>query len=114
MVDEIEIKELQDKKVLADVSIKPIKFIHSKKENFKKHTDNIQEAFEQAQAEYKNECMYLSQYEPTNKIITDLSTKILNAHKNWNALILFDYTLSGESLFQLLNWQNKHYIDRTS
>lgn len=70
--------------------------------------------FEIAQAEYKNESMYLSQFEPTNKIITKLAKNVILQHPNWNSLILFDYTASGESLFQLLDWTDKHYIDRTS
>ena len=70
--------------------------------------------FEIAQAEYKNECMYLAQFEPTNKIITKLATNVIKQNSHWNALILFDYTLSGESLFQLLDWNDKHYIDRIS
>ena len=111
VLDEIEIKELQEKNVLADVSINPIKFVHGLKENFRKETDELTDVFDIAQAEYKNECMYLSQDEPTNKVITDIAVKIVNKHPNWNVLILFDYTLSGESLFNLLNWNNKHYID---
>lgn len=114
VLDEIEIKELQDKNVLADVSINPIKFVHSKKENFRKlfaESDQIVDVFELAQAEYKNEAMYLSQYEKTNKIITGLAKNIIKQHNNWNVLILFDYTASGESLFSLLDWNNKHYID---
>lgn len=119
VLDEIEIKELQEKNVLADVSINPIKFVHSLKQNFRKinteETENqIIDAFEIAQAEYKNECMYLSQYEPTNKIITNIAKNVIKQHNNWNALILFDYTLSGESLFNLLDWKDKHYIDRNS
>lgn len=96
VLDEIKIKELQEKNVLAEVSIKPIKFIHALKENFRKtNTDNeLTDQFELAQAEYKNESMYLSSYEPTNKLITNIAKKIIEQHSNWNALILFDYTLS--------------------
>ena len=115
ILEEIEIKELQEKGVLADVSINPIKFVHTLKENFKTHitTDDniIEDAFELAQQEYKHEAMYLSQHEQTNKIITNLATGIIKQHSNWNVLILFDYTLSGESLYNLLNFNNKHYID---
>jgi hypothetical protein len=55
--------------------------------------------------------MYLSQYEKTNKIIVNLAKNVIKQHSNWNTLILFDYTASGESLFSLLDWENKHYID---
>jgi superfamily II DNA or RNA helicase len=113
-LDEIKIKELQEKNVLADVSISPIKFVHGKKENFRKiftDSEEVVDAFEVAQAEYKNEAMYLSQYEKTNKIIVNLAKNVIKQHNNWNTLILFDYTSSGESLFSLLDWENKHYID---
>ena len=114
ILDEIKIKELQEKGVLADVSINPIKFIHMLKQNFKTHVNDdniIDDPFEIAQQEYKREAMYLSQYEPTNKIIANLAAGVIKQHPNWNLLILFDYTLSGESLFNLLNFTNKHYID---
>lgn len=39
VVDEIKIQELQEKNVLADVSITPIKFIHALKENFRKPSE---------------------------------------------------------------------------
>lgn len=116
ILEEIEIKELQEKGILADVNINPIKFIHILKENFKsKIEDNnsLEDPFEIAQQEYKNEAMFLSQFEKTNKIITNLATGIIKQHPNWNVLILFDYTASGESLFNLLNFKNKHYIDGT-
>lgn len=114
VVDEIKIKELQEKNVLADVSIYPIKFYHMLKENFRQANTEDEEnmdKFELAQAEYKKEAMYLSQFEPSNKIICNIAKGIINQHPNWNALILFDYTDSGNSLFELLDWQNKHYID---
>lgn len=113
VLDEIKIKELQEKNVLADVSIKPIKFVHALKENFKKPAtgDTEFDAFTAAQEEYKNESMYLSQHEKTNKIITGIAKNVIKMNPNWNTLILFDYTLSGESLFGLLDWNNKHYID---
>ena len=119
VIDEIEIKELQEKNVLADVSINPIKFVHALKQNFRKiPTENSEnpviDLFELAQSEYKNECMFLSQFEPTNKIITNIAKNLIKQHPNWNSLILFDYTLSGESLYNLLDWENKHYIDRNS
>jgi hypothetical protein len=119
VIDEIEIKELQEKNVLADVSINPIKFVHALKQNFRKipteDSENpVVDLFELAQSEYKNECMFLSQFEPTNKIITNIAKNLIKQHPNWNSLILFDYTLSGESLYNLLDWENKHYIDRNS
>lgn len=114
VVDEIEIKELQEKSVLADVSINPIKFVHSLKQNFKQvNEDELVDPFELAQSEYKNESMFLAQNQQTNKIITNIAKQLIIKHPTWNALILFDYTLSGESLFELLDWKDKHYIDGT-
>ena len=49
--------------------------------------------------------------EKTNKIITNIAKGVINQNPSWNTLILFDYTASGESLFSLLDWKNKHYID---
>ena len=40
ILDELEIETLQNKNVLAQVNIKPIRFCHSKKENFRKLYDN--------------------------------------------------------------------------
>lgn len=114
VLDEIEIKELQEKNVLADVSINPIKFVHSLKENFKQiNTEQVIDPFEIAQSEYKNESMYLAQHTQSNKIITNIAKQLIIKNPNWNGLILFDYTLSGESLFELLDWKDKHYIDGT-
>jgi hypothetical protein len=89
---------------LADVSIKPIKFIHALKENFRKANNDeiLADQFELAQAEYKNESMYLSSYEPTNKLITNIAKKIIEQHSNWNALILFDYTLSRRVIISII------------
>lgn len=114
VVDEIQIQELQEKGVLADVNIIPIQFFHTQKESFKHiktEDDTPEDVFRFAQEEYKQEAMYLSQFEPTNKIITNLAKNVLKQHPNWNVLILFDYINSGESLFNILDHEQKHYID---
>lgn len=55
--------------------------------------------------------MYLASYQPTNKYIVNIAKGVLKQHANWNVLILFDYNNSGQSLYSLLDWKNKHYID---
>lgn len=116
ILGELTVVELQKAKILADVSIKPIRFNHSIKENFKnqvfdKNGNKVTDTFEIAQRIYQTESMYLSEYEPTNKIITKLATGIIKQHPDWNVLILFDYIKQGNSLFNCLEWKNKFYID---
>lgn len=115
ILDEIKIQELQEKKVLAEVNINPIKFIHKKKENFRdmSQAKTTQDKLDIAKREYLAESMYLATYEPTNKAITNIAKGVIKQHPNWNVLILFDYTNSGENLFQQLDWKDKHYIDGT-
>lgn len=80
--------------------------MHALKENFRKNNgDELVDQFELAQAEYKNESMYLSQYEPTNKLITNIAKKIIEQHSNWNALILFDYTLSRRIIISIIRME---------
>ena len=114
VLDEIQIQELQEKNVLADVDITPIKFIHTNKQSFKHiktEEDTVSDVFKQAQEQYKRQAMYLAQYEPTNTVITNLAKNIIKQHNDWNVLILFDYISAGQSLFSILDFQNKHYID---
>lgn len=115
VLDEVEIMKLQDEKVLANVKIYPIKFLHKKKENFKKaefNEDGTQrDPYEVAQAAYKKEAMYLGMHEDSNKIMLRLCKNIINDHPDWNGLILFDYTSQGESIYRLLDFENKYYID---
>lgn len=115
VLDEVEIMKLQDEKVLANVKIYPIKFLHTKKENFKKaefNEDGTQrDPYEVAQAAYKKEAMYLGMHEDSNKIMLRLCKNIINEHPDWNGLILFDYTSQGESIYRLLDFENKYYID---
>ena len=115
ILDEIEIQELQKKKVLADVSINPIKFKHKKKENFRDMSgaQTIDDKLEIAKEEYRKESMYLATYEPTNKAIVNIAKGVIKQHPNWNVLILFDYINSGENLFRCLDWKDKHYVDGT-
>lgn len=115
ILDEIKIQELQEKKVLAEVNINPIKFMHKKKEKFRDMSNavTVEDKLQIAKKEYLAETMYLATYEPTNKVITNIAKGVITQHPNWNVLILFDYINSGESLFRLLEWEHKHYIDGT-
>lgn len=121
VLDEVKIMNLQEEKVLANVKIYPIKFNHSKKENFKHISKDeldglskseIQEKrLEIAQAAYKKEAIYLGMHENSNKIMLKLCKNIVKEHPDWNGLILFDYTSQGESIYNLLDFDKKYYID---
>ena len=116
VLEELSISELQEKKVLADVAIKPIEFIHEQKEDFKNQIfdangNKITDSFEIAQRIYQKESMYLSELTSTNSIITKLAEGIIKQHPDWNVLILFDYIKQGNSLFNCLTTKNKFYID---
>lgn len=114
VLDEIQIQQLQQKNVLADVQITPIKFIHKNKVSFKyvkTDQDTPETVFKQAQQQYQRQAMYLAQYQTTNKIITNLAKNIIKQHNDWNVLVLFDYISAGQSLFSTLDFENKHYID---
>lgn len=121
VLDEIEIQTLQDEGVLADVKVYPIKFNHRKKENFKYIDPEILEGlskeeieikkFEIYQKAYQKESIYLGVCEETNKKALVVCKKIIEDHKNWNALILFDFTEQGQQLYKLLDFKNKHYVD---
>ena len=116
VLKELSISELQEKKVLADVSIKPIEFVHDKKEDFKNQIfdingNKVTDPFEVAQRIYQKESMFLSELTSTNSIIAKLAEGIIKQHPDWNVLILFDYIKQGNSLFNCLTWKNKFYID---
>jgi superfamily II DNA or RNA helicase len=115
VLDEVEIKKLQDQQVLADVKIYPIKFKHLKHKNFKipevDENGIVDDAFTVAQKASRKEQMYLNSYEESNKIILNIASKLIKEHPEWNILILFDYTSQGEQLYKLLNCETKHYVD---
>ncbi len=121
VLDEIEIQTLQDEGILANVKVFPIKFNHSKKENFKYIDPELLEGltkeekeikkFEISQRAYQKESMYLGVCEEANKKAVSVCKKLILEHKNWNALILFDFTEQGQQLYRLLDFENKHYVD---
>ena len=114
ILDELEIETLQSKNILANVNIQPIRFCHSKKENFKKQYDaNGKEIdpFEVAQKEYQHESQYLGEYQETNKKIVELANGLLLKKPDWNIMVLFDYIAQGQKLYTLSPSNKKYYID---
>lgn len=121
VLDEIEIQTLQEEGVLANVKVYPIKFNHKVKENFSYIDPELleglskeeieQKKFEIYQKAYQKESIYLGVFEESNKKALNICKKIINEHKNWNALILFDFTEQGQQLFKLLDFDKKHYVD---
>lgn len=114
ILDELEIETLQSKNILANVHLQPIKFCHSKKENFKKTHDEYGkeiEPFEAAQREYQYESQYLGEYKETNKKIVDLAKGLITKKPEWNVIVLFDYISQGQQLYSLSDASNKFYID---
>lgn len=114
ILQELQVQTLQDKGVLANVKLQPVRFCHSKKQNFKKQYDsngNELDIFQIAQQEYKNESQFLGEFLPTNKKIVDLAKGLIKSKPDWNVMILFDYIAQGNSLFGALDFKNKFYID---
>lgn len=114
ILDELEVETLQNKNVLAQVNLKPIKFCHRVKENFKKLYDangNQIDILEAAQKEYQYESQFLGEYLPTNEKICELAAGLIAKKPEWNVLVLFDYIAQGKQLFNASKHQNKFYID---
>ena len=114
ILQELQVQTLQNKGILTNVKLQPIRFCHVTKQNFKKKYDNNGnelDVFEAAQQEYKNESQYLGQYIPTNKKIVELAKGLIKSKPEWNVVILFDYIAQGNSLFSLLDYDKKYYID---
>ena len=115
VVDEVEIQKLQEDKILANVKIYPIRFVHKYKINFKKpdvDENGIEDdPYTAAQKAFSKECNFLDNLETTNKIILNLVKKVMKQNPEWNMLILFDYTAQGEQLFKNLDYEKKFYVD---
>lgn len=115
VVDEVEIQKLQKDKILANVKIYPIRFMHKHKINFKKpdvDENGIEDdPYTAAQKAFSKECNYLDNLEDTNKIILNLVKKVMLKNSEWNMLILFDYTAQGQQLFDTLDYEKKFYVD---
>lgn len=115
VVDEVAIQKLQEDKILANVKIYPIRFMHKHKINFKKpdvDENGIEDdPYTAAQKAFSKECNFLDNLETTNKIILNLVKKVMKQNPEWNMLILFDYTAQGEQLFRNLDYEKKFYVD---
>ena len=115
ILDEVEIKKLQEQKVLADVKIYPIIFNHRKKENFRTQEIDengvLEDAETAAKKAYQRESMYLGVHAETVKIEVNLCKKIIADHPDWNILVLFDFTEQGRLLFRSLDFEKKHFVD---
>lgn len=115
VLDEIEIQKLQKDKILADVKVYPIQFIHKHKENFKvagvDENGVKEDPFTVAQKAYQKESMYLGTHEETVQIEINLCKKLILEHPEWNFLVLFDFTEQGQRLFKSLEFKNKHFIN---
>lgn len=115
VLDEIEIQKLQKDKVLADVKIYPIRFIHKHKESFREpqvDENGVQEdSYTAAQKAYKRESMYLGIHPETVNIEINMCRKLIQEHLDWNFLVLFDFTEQGRLLYKSLDFNNKFFID---
>ena len=121
VLDEVQIQSLQEEGILANVKVYPIKFFHHVKENFNYidpkeleglSKDEINEKkFDVAKEAYRKESIFLGVHEESNKRALKLCKNILESHENWNALILFDFTEQGKQLYNLLDYEKKHYVD---
>ena len=115
VLDEVEIQQLQKDKILADVKVFPIQFVHRHKINFKVPSvdeNGVKEdAYEAARKAYHKESMYLGTHEKTVQIEINLCKKLISEHPSWNFLVLFDFTEQGRLLFKSLEFENKHFID---
>jgi superfamily II DNA or RNA helicase len=111
VLEEIKIKELQQKNILADVNIVPIEYLHNIKRNFYVRCNDTESIFDISSRSYKNEAMYLGEYLESNIKTLALAKKLIEVHNDWNILILFDYISQGEILYKLLDFDKKHYVD---
>jgi superfamily II DNA or RNA helicase len=96
----LEITSLQDKNYLANVKIYPIQFIHKKKVKF------IPESVEDFTKRFIWETDIINDNKTSNEKIVKIASKLKG-----NTLILFDRVEHGKKLFELLESDNKCYVD---
>ena len=115
VLDEIEIQKLQKDKILANVKIYPIQFVHKHKKSFKDaqvDENGIKEdPYTAAQRAYQRESMYLGVHEKTVNYEINICKKLIQEHPDWNFLVLFDFTEQGKLLYKSLEFNNKYFID---
>lgn len=115
VLDEIEIKKLQEDKILANVKVYPIRFVHRRKVSFRDaQTDEngVQEdAYTAAKKAYQRESMYLGTHPETVGIEINMCRRLIQEHPDWNFLVLFDFTEQGRLLYKSLDFSRKFFID---
>lgn len=109
----IEITELQERKILADIILTPIQLCHRRKKIFQIQGETDEERQESAKRIYRQEVSHLISLDSCNSFVTTLAENILKLKPTDNVLILFDYIEHGQRLFELLNNDKKFYIDGT-
>jgi len=115
VLDEVEIRRLQNDKILANVKVYPIHFIHKHRVSFREaQTDEngVQEdSYTAAKKAYQRESMFLGTHPETVGIEVNICRKLIQDHPDWNFLILFDFTEQGKLLYKSLEFDNKFFID---
>ncbi len=101
--------KLQEQKYIADINIINILFKHNhvpKFVDYKIKYSNPALYKEQCEKAFYHEWQYIESYLPSNQKIATLASKLQG-----NTLLLFDHIEHGNILFNLINSQNKHFID---
>ena len=100
ILHEEKVHKMQKEKVLADVKIYPIKLIHKNKIKF------AVESYEDIVAMYRKECEALESIDEANKIIVNIAKNL-----EGNSMILFDHIEHGRKLFEMLDHEDKCFVD---
>lgn len=95
------ITELQDLGFLSKIKVLPIKFNHANKPPYKKL-----KTLEEFKNLHREEYQFIEQSEVSNKMIISIAKKL-----SGNTLILFDHTIHGKLLFELLDIEKKYFIN---
>ena len=115
VLDEVEIQKLQHDKILANVKVYPVHFLHKHKISFRDaqiDENGVQEdSYTAAKKAYQRESMYLGTHTETVNIEINMCRKLIQEHSDWNFLVLFDFTEQGKLLYKSLDFKNKFFID---
>lgn len=115
VLDEVEIQKLQKDKVLADVKIYSVKFVHKHKVRFRDaqvdENGVSEDSYTAAKKAYQRESMYLGTHPETVSLEINIFKKLVDSHKDWNFLVLFDFTEQGKLLYKSLDYGNKYFVD---
>jgi len=94
------VADMQKNKILADVKIYPIRLFHTQKEKY------VINDFEDIVKRYLWECGVLENCEESNNIIMQIAKNLKG-----NTLVLFDHIEHGNKLFEMLDHDNKCFVD---